>query len=198
VGQLHEPPHVQRRADRVRRGREGHDARAVGQLPLQVADVEREIVVHTRDLHHDPEVVRELEPRGHVGVVVERRDDDLVALSKAAVAGKRPREREVEVGHGRAEDRLFGRAAEERGGAFASRRDQRVRALRGLVRGADVCVRLAHVGGDRVDHLVRALRAAGAVEERERPLQRRVARTDRLDIQQGGAHRISSPSTVQR
>ena len=57
---------------------------------------------------------------------------------------------------------------------------------------------VAHVVGDRVDHLVGALRAAGAVEERERPLQRGVPAADRLDVEQGRAHVISSPSTVQR
>ncbi len=56
---------------------------------------------------------------------------------------------------------------------------------------------VAHVVGDRVDHLVRALRAAGAVEERERPVERRETRAHGVDVEHGDAHLISSPFTVQ-
>ena len=60
------------------------------------------------------------------------------------------------------------------------------RAPRRLVRRADVGVVVAQVAGDRVDHLVGALGAAGAVEEGEPPLQRGEARTDGGDVEQGG------------
>ena len=48
VGELDDPPHVRRRADRVGRDRERDDARAVAELRGEVVVVEREVVVHAR------------------------------------------------------------------------------------------------------------------------------------------------------
>ena len=71
------------------------------------------------------------------------------------------------------------------------------RAARRLVRGTDVRVVVAEVVGDRVDHLVGALGAAGAVEEREPALQGGEAGTNSGDVEQRGTHGSSSPLTVQ-
>ena len=120
--------------------------------------------------------MRELEPRRDVAVVVELRDEDLVAGGERAA--DRPREREVERRHVRAEDRLVRRAAQERRAAV-SRACATSASLRRLVAegAAEVRVRLAEVAGDRVDDGVRALRPAGPVEERgRRPAARRNAR----------------------
>ena len=75
--------------------------------------------------------------------------------------------------------------------------DQLDRAHARVVGRAHVRVVLAQVAGDRVDHLVGALRAAGPVEEREPAVERGVAGTDRLDVEHGRAQRSSSPLTVQ-
>ena len=72
------------------------------------------------------EVVRELEPGGDVAVMVELRDEDLVALAQRAAEGAR--QREVEGRHVGAEDRLVGIAAQECRRGEACLRDQRVAA----------------------------------------------------------------------
>ena len=63
-------------------------------------------------------------------------------------------------------------------------------ALRRRERPADVRVRLAQVAGDRVDHRVGHLRAARAVEERERLLQRAEARARTSRPSSGHAPRV--------
>ena len=60
---------------------------ALGELALEVAEVERRVLVDVDEAHLEALVVRELEPGRHVRVVVEPRDDDLVSL--AATRGPR-------------------------------------------------------------------------------------------------------------
>ena len=83
-----------------------------------------------------------------------------------------------------------GATAEEGRGPLVGEVDERRRSLGRPVRRADVRVVVAQVGGDRVDHLVRALRAARAVEEREPAVERREARADGGDVEQRGAHAV--------
>ena len=132
------------------------------------------------------EVVPDLEPRSDVCVVVERRDDDLVALAQRAC--ERPGQKEVERGHTRPEGDLLGRAAEERARPLVGALDDLVRLAAGLVGRADVGVRVAQVARDRVDHLVGTLSTARAVEECEWPLQCREARAHGLDVEERRAH----------
>ncbi len=54
---------------------------------------------------------------------------------------------------------------------------------------AEVRVRVAEIGGDRVDDGVGHLRAAGAVEEHRVGLQRREARANGVDVEGDRAHR---------
>ena len=76
-------------------------------------------------------------------------------------------------------------------------RDQRLGRAARPVRAADVRVRLAQVARDRVDHLVRHLRPAGAVEEGERRVERREAAAHRVDVEPGfDRHEISFPFTI--
>ena len=117
VRERDETGHVRRGPDGVRGHGERDDARALGQERREVVVVELELVGHARDADDDPEVVRELEPGRDVGVVVERGDDDLVALAQRP--RERAREQEVERGHARAERDLVRRAAEEARGADA-------------------------------------------------------------------------------
>ena len=196
VRELDDSRDVRGRADRVRRDRERDDPRPVGELRLEVLEVEREVVVHAGEADDDAEVVRELEPGRDVRVVVELRADDLVAGLQRPP--ERPRQQEVERGHALAERDLVGMAGEEAAGGRACTLDQLDRSDARLVRRADVRVVLAEVARDRVDHLVRALRAARAVEEREPAVERRVARPDGLDVEHRRAHKSSSPLTVQR
>ena len=137
------------------------------------------------------EVACELEPRSDVAVVVETRDEDLVAGRERAA--ERPREREVERRHVLAEDRLLGPAAEEARGGRVRLLDELVAAAAGGERTAEVRVRLAQVGGDRVDHALRALRPAGRVEEGDARGEGREARPDRVEVE---AHPCSSGAIV--
>ena len=131
--------------------------------------------------------MRKLEPRRHVRVVVELGDDDLVAFPPLASGGARQRERERR--HVRAEDRLLGAGAEELAGRQPRLGHERLGAAARLVRPADVGVRLPVVAGDRVDHFVGHLCAAGAVEEGQRLSQRRVTGANGLDVEGDGGHR---------
>ena len=78
--ELDDPAHVRRRTDRVCGDREADDARASGELRLEVLVVDLEVVGEGSHEDDDPEIVRQLEPGRDVSVVVERGDDDLVAL----------------------------------------------------------------------------------------------------------------------
>ena len=66
-------------SDGVRGEREGDDAGVLGELPLEVVEVEGRILADLDEVHAEIEVARELEPRSDVAVVVEARDEDLVA-----------------------------------------------------------------------------------------------------------------------
>ena len=196
VRELDDPGDVGRRPDRVRRDREGDHPRPLGELRLEVVEVEREVVVHASEADDDAEVLLERQPRRHVGVVVEPGADDLVARSE--LPAERAREQEVERGHALAEGDLVGMAGEEAAGGGAGALDQLDGADAGLVRRADVRVVLAQVARDRVDHLVRALRPARPVEEGEPAVECGIAGADGADVEQGRAHATSSPLTVQR
>ena len=147
-------------------------------------------------MHDEAEVVGELEPRRDVRVVVECGDDDLVALTQ------RPRERtaqqEVERGHALPECGLVRVATEECRRFLVSDVDELGRPTARLVRRADVRVVLAQVARDRVDDLVRTLRPARAVEEREPAVERGETGADGGDIERGGTHKTSWPLTIQR
>jgi hypothetical protein len=187
VGQVDDAAHIRCGADRVGGDREGDDAGPLRELPREVVVIESELVRHLDEADGDAEVVLQLEPRRHVRVVVELRHEHLVAGAQRPREG--PREEEVEARHARPERDLLGAAVEELGRTLPRVLDQRIGSARGLVGSADVGVRLAEVGGDRVDDLVRALRAAGRVEEGERPLQRGESRADGGDVEcDGRAH----------
>ena len=196
VRELDDPRHVRSRADGVRRDRERDDARPLGELRLEVVEVEREVVVHAREADDDAEVLGEREPRGDVGVVVEPGAEDLVARLQRAP--ERAGEQEVERGHARPERDLVRVALQEAAGGRMRSLDQLDGADARLVGRADVRVVLAQVARDRVDHLVRALGAARPVEEGQPAVERRVAGPNRLHIQHRDAHASSSPLTVQR
>jgi hypothetical protein len=194
MGQLGDARDVDERAHRVRGPGEGDDARPVGELRLEVVEVEARVVADRGDPHLQVEVAREFQPRRDVAVVVELRDDDLVAGLE--LAPERAREREVERRHVRAEDDLFRRAAEEVAAGPARLVHERLRATARRVRAADVRVRGAQVVRDRLDHLVRHLRAAGPVEEDELVLERREPRPHRCHVESHRAHRTDGIRTI--
>ncbi len=152
----------------------------------EVVEVEREVVVDVDEADDDADVLGEREPRRDVPVVVEARHQHLVAGLELAC--ERAGEEEVERGHALPERDFAGAAAEERPGALVRGVDDGVRSPRRLVRRSDVGVVLAQVARDRVDHLVGALRAARAVEEREPSVERGEAASDRADVEEGRAH----------
>ena len=81
VRESHDALDVDERAHGVRRERKRDDARAFGQLALEVLVVERRVVVDLDQLDLQAQVLGELEPRRDVPVVVELRREDLVALA---------------------------------------------------------------------------------------------------------------------
>ena len=133
----------------------------------------------------------ELEPRRDVAVVVETRDEDLVAGDERAA--QRACEREVERRHVLSEDRLLGPAAEEARGGGMCLLDELVAASAGGERAAEVRVRLAEVRADRVDHGLRALRAARRVEVGDAGRERGEPCPDAVEVE---AHPCSSGAMV--
>ena len=83
AGEAADPPRVGERAGRVRREREGDDARPLGELALEVVVVDRELVGRVDDAHRQALVGGELDPRRDAAVVVERRREDLVARRRS-------------------------------------------------------------------------------------------------------------------
>ena len=149
-------------------------------------EVEAALVVDLAQAHDEPLVVRELEPRREVAVVVELRADDLVSGAPQTPGGTG--ESEIHRRHVRAErDLVDGRPQEARGGGVRLAHE-RIGPARRLERAAEVRVRLAQILRDRVDHRVGHLCAAGAVEERHRPVERAEARAHRLDARQDTCH----------
>jgi hypothetical protein len=181
VGGRRDASRVGERADRVRGQREGDHPGALADQALERVVVEGDVAGADRGVAHDQVVVGGQEQPGrHVGVVVELRDDDLVA--RAQRAGDRVREQEVERRHVGAEgDPLRLAAGEVRGGCAAAPHHL-VGGSRGREGAAEVGVRAAQVGGHRVEHLARALRAARSVEEGGVARERGEALPHRLDV----------------
>ena len=189
-----EPLHVDERSDCVARDRAGDDAGAVGELALEVVEVERQVLVHVDEVDVHPPVRGELDPRRRAAVVVEARDDHLVALAPVASGGAA--EREVHRGHVHPEHDLVGCAAEEPCAVALRLREDGLDPLSGLVGRTEVRARLAQRACDRLADLVGNLGAAGRVEEREPGLERGVAAADRLDVEQRRAHARPSPAAA--
>jgi hypothetical protein len=178
VREVGDAPGVGDRAEGVRRERERDHPHAVaGQVLLQHVEVERAVRRPQRHrVHRELVVGRHLQPRRHVGVVVELGHEDLVARLQRA--RHRVRQQEVERRHVRPERDLVRVRAGEVGGGGARVLDDGDRLLRGHERAAEVRVRPLQVAGHGVDHRPRHLRAAGAVEVQRRlagnrPCQRR-------------------------
>src|SRR5579859_7770802 len=102
-------------------------------------------------------------PGGDVGIVVETGDDDFV--SGLQFTTNRARDGVGQRGHVWAESDFVGAAVEEVGHGGAGFGDHGVGAPAGGIGSAGVGVVVAEVVGDGVDHALRNLRAAGAVEE---------------------------------
>ena len=192
VRELAHALHVDDRPERIRRRNGRDDAHALVELPLEVVEIESQIVGDVDPVELQALVGRELAPRRDAAVVVEPRDEDAVAL--LPVARRRPGEGEVEHGHVRAEDDVVGRAAEEAGcvGARACRRSPRrgVPVSYGAPRFA---ARVAQRLRDRQADLVGHLRAAGCIEEGEPAAQRREAAANCVDVEYGRTHGASLP-----
>ena len=97
----------------------------LGEQRAQVVEVEAALVVDLAETDRQTLVVRELEPRRDVAVMVELGADDLVAV--APVAGGGAREREVERRHVRAERDLVDRRVQELRCGLVRVRDELVR-----------------------------------------------------------------------
>jgi hypothetical protein len=139
-------------------------------MRLERLDIERRLRRDRGVAHDEPMVGGDPQPRRDVGIVVEVGDHDLVARLERARDSVR--EQEVERRHVGAERDLLRRAAGQVGRRAPRRGDQRDRLARGCERAAVVGRATSQMAGDRLDHRVGDLRAAGAVEEDRRPGQR--------------------------
>ena len=170
VRELADSRGVDDRPDRVRRPGERDDPRPLGELGLQVIEVERRVGIELDVLDDQVAIVRELQPGGDAAVVVCRRDQDLVTGVQGAAGGAR--EREVERCHVGPERDLVRFAAEETGRARLGLLEDLLYAEAGRVAGAEVRARLTKRARDRVTDLVGDLRTPRSVEKREPILQR--------------------------
>ena len=156
-------PRVRQRAQSVRGRADGDDPCARADFRLEVVPVERaRLCVHTHDAQDYLALALKRLPRRDVGVMIQLRDDDLVARRERST--KRARDVVGERRRVRAEDDLRRRCAEEVGYAAARALDQLVRlgARRvGPVRVGVVMIKVVAYG---LDDCARNLRAAGAVE----------------------------------
>ena len=119
-------------------------------------------------LDFDAAIGRHRPPGRDVRLVVEGRDEDLVARPKGRPDGAADVEREGR--HVGAELDLVGRRGSEEVGDGRMRLGRHlVGRLTGRERAAGVRVHVAVVAGDGVDHPLRDLRATGSVEEDHRP-----------------------------
>jgi hypothetical protein len=182
-GVVREPadaPGVGDGTDRVRRPGERHHLGARPEFALQVREVERGVVVQRDVPDHQVTVVRDLQPGGDPGVVVQAGHQDLVAGPERARGG--PGQREVQRGHVGPEDHLVRLAAEEPGRLVLGLLQDLPDPDAGGIARAQVRARLPQRARDRVAYLVGYLGAAGSVEERETLPQRRKAGPDGCHI----------------
>ena len=197
-----DPGRVADVAERVGSQRVGDHAGALADQRLERVEVERAVGrVDRGDADHQAAVLRGPEPRADVGVVVELRDDHLVAGRERA--RDRVREEEVERRHVGAEGDLAGLGAEEVGRRLVGGGEQRVGLARAGEGAAGVRVRALQVAAHRLDHGGRHLRAAGAVEVGDRPAadaraQRREALPDRVEVEGGGGRRAHAAMLAAR
>ena len=174
------------RADRVGGPGERDHLGPRPELAFQVAEVQGRVVVQLDVPHHQIAVVRDLQPGRDAGVVVEARDQDLVA--RAERAGRGPGQREVERGHVGPEDHLAGLAAQEPGRLALGLLEDLPDPEAGGVARAQVGAGLPERQRHRVAHLVGDLGAARGVEERETLPQRGEAGPDRVDVHACAEH----------
>jgi hypothetical protein len=174
------------RADRVGGPGERDHLGARSELALQVREVQCRVVVELDVPDHEIAVVRDFQPGRDARVVVQARDEDLVARAERAGGG--PGQRKVKRGHVGPEDHLARLAAEEPGclalGLLEDLPDTDARGVACAQVGAGFPERLR----DRVADLVGDLRAAGGVEESETLPQRREAGPDRVDVHACAEH----------
>jgi hypothetical protein len=177
--------HIRDGTDRVRGPGERDDPSAVRQLAFQVREVEPALLRHVDAVNDEIVVTRDLEPRGNVRIVIEPGHDELVPCPQ--LPGKRPRERKVQGRHVRSETDLLEPRAEKRGRRHVCLLHDELAGAARRERAAEVRVRLAEIGGHRLDDRFRHLGASRAVEERLRAAEGREARPNGLDIER---HRV--------
>ena len=156
------------RADRVAGISDRDELRSRPELRFEVLEVEGDVVeVDVDGLDDHAPVVRHRPPGADVGLVVERRDHDLVARTQGRPDRSPDMERQAR--HVLAElDLVRARRPEEVGDRGVGLIDDRVAEAARRERPARVGIRVAVVATDRVDDPLRNLRPTGSVEERHR------------------------------
>ena len=164
-----DPVELRHRARGVRRRGHGHPARAVGEHGLDRRRGQRErVAVGLRPADGRARALGGDHPRAHVGVVVQARDDDLVAgPERAADRGREPHRHR---GHRRAEGHAGLLRAEEPRHRRAGALHARVGRVRGGEDAAVVgVVARAHERGHRLDRRVDHLRPGRPVQAHPAP-----------------------------
>jgi hypothetical protein len=200
------------RPDSVARIADGDELRPRGQLRLEVLEIERHVVL--ADIHladGETAVGGHALPGADVRLVVERRDDDLVAGPQRGADA--PPDMERERRHVVAElDLVRAGGSEEVGDSRVRFLGHRVGRLARRERAAVVGVGVGQVAGDRVDDALRDLGAAGSVEEGDRSpvlgmAERRELGPECVDVEHGspmiravrsGGGRRAQPGRAQR
>ena len=152
-------------ADRIRRVANGDKLCFFVDLRRQVGHVERAVgVVDFCPANSYAPIFCHGQPRRDVRVVIEASHEDFVPAIEVAADGAR--DGEGQRRHVGTEGDFVGAAVQEVGHGAASPRDHCVGVSAGRVSSASIGVVVAQVGGDGVDHALRDLRSARAVEER--------------------------------
>ena len=155
------------RPDRVRRVSDRDQPRMAGDLPCQVVHVERAIGgVELRRADRDAFFFERF-PRRKVCIVIEQRQDDLIARAQIAakLASKSPAHGIGERSHVRAEDNFIRLTIQEVRHCRARFGDHAVRVAAGVVSAAGVGVVVRQIIRNGVDHPLRNLRAAWPVQK---------------------------------
>ena len=182
AGRLRQSRHLGDRDDRaehVRHMGDGDQLRAVGQQGGEFFEIELPVVLHRRDLEHDPLAVAQQLPGHDVGVVLHLGNDDLVARRKMGL-GPGAGDQVDRLGHIPGEDDILRRRRVQQAGNLLAHAfiglGRRTAQIMGAAMDVGVFAGIAVL--HRIENGLRLLRARAVVEEAQRPVVDR-ARQDR-------------------
>src|SRR5580692_9791473 len=163
VGEANNLLHVINRAYGIRSVTDRNQFGPVGDLALQIGQVESAVVF--MNLHHayGHAALFERAPGRDIGVVIKMREHDFIPRTKFTPNGAA--HGESQRSHVRAENDLIRITAEEVGHGGPRARDHRIAPATGCISAAGVGVVALQIIGDGIDHSLRNLSAAGTVKK---------------------------------